>query len=502
MYNEWSEAEKQVMGYKGAEYSSFRLKRDAEKYLKSKNKSKEGEGDHEADQQDMENQRHDENAQNNSQDEIPEVIDTVPLQEKETNYIVMDEYFYSEELEEKLMKNEDDIQNLWEGFDLLWDYVEDGKNRLNQIEFILKSLQGTASLNSPDREVDCVPPTPRSDTFVTTGGDKENKLKDENEALSKKNRNLENEIIEITQTNTRLLNDNKHIQEEMKNIETERNDLKERLIVLEHALSALVKENEDLKENNWQQVTYSRQKEQHRKTSFEANSIMSTCNRFNVLQDEPTNENEVEFPDRERTTFFASQRSRNESEKPSENEVEFSDRERTGISASQRSGNEREKPNLVITGDSIIKNLDPRRMSRSKHVTVKSFPGATVEDMKHYVCSLLINKPEILILHVGTNNIRDDDPKTLVDKICSLKDFIEELSPETRVIVSSLIVRTDFQGAIRKIEEVNHILSRSLRNMINNRNIDRFYLNSSKLHLSKSGDTELAKNFISYMRNL
>ena len=54
------------------------------------------------------------------------------------------------------MKNEDDVQNLWEGFELLWDYMEDGKNHLNQIEFILKSLQGTASLNSPDREVDCI----------------------------------------------------------------------------------------------------------------------------------------------------------------------------------------------------------------------------------------------------------------------------------------------------------------------------------------------------------
>ena len=60
----------------------------------------------------MENQRHDENAHSNSQDEIPEVIDTVPLQENENNYIMMDEYFYSEELEEKLMKNEDDVQNL------------------------------------------------------------------------------------------------------------------------------------------------------------------------------------------------------------------------------------------------------------------------------------------------------------------------------------------------------------------------------------------------------
>ena len=42
---------------------------------------------------------------------------------------------------------------------------------------------------------------------------------------------------------------------------------------------------------------------------------------------EKLNENEVEPPDRKRTGFFATQRSRNESEKPSENEVEFPDRE-------------------------------------------------------------------------------------------------------------------------------------------------------------------------------
>ena len=72
----------------------------------------------------------------------------------------MDEYCYGEELKEKIIKNEDDLQNLREGFDLLWDYVEDGKNRLNRIEVILKSLQQTASLNSTDCEEDCIRPTP------------------------------------------------------------------------------------------------------------------------------------------------------------------------------------------------------------------------------------------------------------------------------------------------------------------------------------------------------
>ena len=78
--------------------------------------------------------------------------------------------------------------------------------------------------------------------------------------IQKKLLKVSDHSVEEIQNESTTLNDNKHFQEEMKNIETERNDLKERLIVLEHALSALVKENENLKENNWQQVTYSRQK--------------------------------------------------------------------------------------------------------------------------------------------------------------------------------------------------------------------------------------------------
>ena len=38
LYTEWSEAEKQVIGYNGAEYCSFKLKREADKYLKTKKK--------------------------------------------------------------------------------------------------------------------------------------------------------------------------------------------------------------------------------------------------------------------------------------------------------------------------------------------------------------------------------------------------------------------------------------------------------------------------------
>ena len=111
LYNEWSEAEKKVMGYKEAEYSSFRLKRYAGKYLKSKKSQMTV---MEIIQHDTENQSHDGNTHNNPQSEIPKVIDMAPIQGNESNYVVMDEDCYSEELEEKLMKNEGDLQNLWE----------------------------------------------------------------------------------------------------------------------------------------------------------------------------------------------------------------------------------------------------------------------------------------------------------------------------------------------------------------------------------------------------
>ena len=36
---------------------------------------------------------------------------------------------------------------------------------------------------------------------------------------------------------------------------------------------------------------------------------------------------------------------------------------------------------VVIVGDSIIKQVDQRKMSSNKTVKVRSFPGATIEDM-------------------------------------------------------------------------------------------------------------------------
>ena len=57
LYIEWSEAEKQVTGYNGAEYCSFKLKREADKYLKTKKKKEQQKTD--AQNNTQSDQRHD-----------------------------------------------------------------------------------------------------------------------------------------------------------------------------------------------------------------------------------------------------------------------------------------------------------------------------------------------------------------------------------------------------------------------------------------------------------
>lgn len=73
---------------------------------------------------------------------------------------------------------------------------------------------------------------------------------------------------------------------------------------------------------------------------------------------------------------------------------------------------------IAILGDSMIKMLKPSRLQRSigKKTVVKTFPGASVADMKHYVKPTLEKNPELIILHVGTNDIPKKNQKKLSRK--------------------------------------------------------------------------------------
>ena len=70
----------------------------------------------------------------------------------------------------------------------------------------------------------------------------------------------------------------------------------------------------------------------------------------------------------------------------------------------------------------MIRQIQGRRLGRKvgHRVVVKSFPGATTNDMKHYLMPTVDKSPQQIILHVGTNDLRDHSPTVVAENIVDL----------------------------------------------------------------------------------
>ena len=67
-------------------------------------------------------------------------------------------------------------------------------------------------------------------------------------------------------------------------------------------------------------------------------------------------------------------------------------------------------------------------------------------------------KPEKVILHIGTNNLRKSDAKSVADGIVNLAQSIEQQCPDTEIIVSGIISRSDVISASSRVRETNELV--------------------------------------------
>lgn len=138
---------------------------------------------------------------------------------------------------------------------------------------------------------------------------------------------------------------------------------------------------------------------------------------------------------------------------------------------------------------------------------VHSFPGATTEDMGDFIKPLLRQKPSKIFLHVGTNTISQpgQTARSCAEGIVDLARYVTTESPDTEVTISGMTTRNDVDGLSVKISEANKILQQFCRQnawaFLPNSNIENGDLNGSGLHLSKTGTSKLASNFINCIRN-
>lgn len=172
------------------------------------------------------------------------------------------------------------------------------------------------------------------------------------------------------------------------------------------------------------------------------------------------------------------------------------------LSSGKRNVKKWPKRTVLIASDSTFNQLDEKKLSKHNNVKVRSFSGATVEDMHYYLYPLLAKEPDHILLHIGTNNSTDDDADEIVRKILHLKSWIEETLPNCTVILSEPINRFDIPKATKTVREVIGKLNNLNFFMMDNSNIEREQIGKKGLHMNDHGTRRVAMNIISLIRGL
>ena len=126
------------------------------------------------------------------------------------------------------------------------------------------------------------------------------------------------------------------------------------------------------------------------------------------------------------------------------------------------------------------------------------FPGGKPEQMLHY-CTYLIqeSKPETVIVHTGTNSLKQDSVDTIATNILKIFDKCKELGVKT-VFVSGIIYKPHFWNKVELFNRffVNkNIVDTSFR-FIPHTNIYSDDICGDQVHLNDFGLVKLADNLI------
>ena len=84
---------------------------------------------------------------------------------------------------------------------------------------------------------------------------------------------------------------------------------------------------------------------------------------------------------------------------------------------------------VLIIGDSMVKSIKTRKLSKTRRIRCKTIPGAKIESASDTVLSHTCQfSPQEIILRLGTNIIMHDETDEIIAKISSLADQSTKMS--------------------------------------------------------------------------
>ena len=163
---------------------------------------------------------------------------------------------------------------------------------------------------------------------------------------------------------------------------------------------------------------------------------------------------------------------------------------------------------IHVVGDSMLNMIQENYNVNTKTANVKvhAFSGATIEDLHDYILPIARREPDNLIIHAGTNNLRNDTPEKIVEKLMKLHDHVSLIASTSKISLSNIIRGHDFkeEWLKNKIIKTDTLLDLECKK----RKID--LIDSIKvigigrkgLHPNNLGKEQIAANILKYVKSI
>ena len=159
--------------------------------------------------------------------------------------------------------------------------------------------------------------------------------------------------------------------------------------------------------------------------------------------------------------------------------------------------NKKSPRHIFIIGDSKLKHINGPGISKNDQVQVKTHPGATTDDIIDYIKPTIRQKPDIVIVHSGTNDLTKD--VNTMNRVPKVVATIKEIDTEGKIKLgfSGIAARGDINKEENIVSTNNRLEKHCKGNkffFIDNSDIDASCLNKSKWHINRKCTSYLANN--------
>ena len=163
----------------------------------------------------------------------------------------------------------------------------------------------------------------------------------------------------------------------------------------------------------------------------------------------------------------------------------------------------RKQPLVAVVGDSILKRMSSfelRKRIQSASPIVRPFIGATIEEMRDYIKPVLMKKPDVVVLHIGTNDLSNPRFEEEASILQRFDNLIQEILECGAIPIVSFVVCTQDLEINERVKNYNKLLfdycAKNLIIFIKHDNIYFKHTMRDGIHLNMHGSDILWNNIV------